>query len=523
MKNKIIMALLTACVAFISTSCDDFLTQDPKTALTAEEVFADLNNIEPLVLGLYTTWRNTKKDRGGFMFSLGTDESQQGAYQVLTEASQAGLDRYNSFLAPSNNALAQQWESRWPVISAAAQTIYSLQANQQDPERKNRLMGEASFIRGALMFEISQYWGDIPVIDIEKLSEYGTARQPLEIVYGTIVADLERAIQYLPITQADKRRATANAAKALLGKVYLYAPEASGFRDYGKARDLFKEVIDSNQHSLVTNYADLWNPNAPQPSESIFAFQFNNVWPDNNQIQWQMGSRAVANLSMVAPDNQGQYAYFGGYDLMVPTEYCYETVENGGLWEDGDLRKNESIRYDFTYKGRTPVIDSWMGGDELDPHVKKYEDVRLDGTGSFWYSGKNVYFLRYSDILLCYAETLNETGATGLAVTEVNKVRERAWGGALPVDKQWSGGMSQSEFRTKIMDERMRELCFEGWRRMDLIRTGNLVTLVSVRNKWAAESNAIQEFHNRYPIPRNEILQNPDISEADQNPGYTNN
>lgn len=513
MKANGILLKLMAFVLLISSSCSDFLQEEPQTALTQEEVFAELDNIEPLIIGLYTKWRDTKKDRGGFMFSLGTDESQQGAYQVRTEAGQAGLDRYDGFLAPSNTALTQQWDSRWPVISAAATSIYSLKANQQDPDRKNMLLGEASFIRAALVFEIAQYWGEIPVIDLDKLSEYGTARQPLPVVYGMIVSDLETAIAYLPETQGDHRRATRTAAQALLGKVYLYAPEESGFRDYEKAKEQFEAVISSGRHSLSSNYADLWDPSKPNPPESIYSFQFNNIWPDNNQIQWQMGSRSVANLD--------QYAYFGGYDLMVPTEYAYKSVDEGGVWEEGDLRREESIRYDFEYNGLTPVVEGWMGGDELDPHVKKYEDIRIDGTNSFWNSGKNVFFLRYSDILLCYAEALNELGNTGAAVTEVNKVRARAWGGNLPADKQW-GSMSQSEFRERILDERMRELCFEGWRRMDLNRYGKLVELVSERNQWARESGTISDFHKRYPIPQQEILQNEDIGPEDQNEGYSN-
>lgn len=519
-RNRIITTKLIALLLVVS-SCSDFLVEDPQTALTQEEVFGELNNIEPLIMGLYTSWRNTKKDRGGFMFSLGTDETQQGAYQVRTEAGQAGLDRYNGFLAPSNTALTQQWDSRWPVISAAATSVYSLRANQQDPPRRNRLLGEASFIRAALNFEITQYWGPIPIIDLDRLSEFGTARQPLNVVYGAIVADLQTAIEFLPESQTDARRATKTAAQALLGKVYLYAPEESGFRNYELAKEQFLAVINSGKHSLSTNYADLWDPSKPNPSESIFSFQFNNIWPDNNQIQWQMGSRAVANLPKIADGNEGQYAYYGGYDLLVPTAYCYSTVEEGGLWESGDLRKTASIRYDFQYKGRTPVVEGWMGGDELDPHVKKFEDIRLDGTNSFWYSGKNFFFLRYSDIILCYAETLNETGATALAVAEVNKVRTRAWGGTLPADKTW-GAMGQDEFRTKILDERMRELCFEGWRRMDLNRYGKLVDLVSARNQWANESGTIRPFHRWYPIPQTEILQNEDIGPEHQNEGYTN-
>lgn len=515
MKKKYSLIML-ALLVILSGSCKKFIIEEPQTALTEEQVFKSLDNIEPLVLGLYTSWRNTKKDRGGFVFTLGTDEAQQGAYQVRTDDRQAGLDRYNGFLTASNTALAEQWNSRWPVISAAAKVIYALSLNTEAPERKNRILGDASFIRAALNFEMSQYWGEIPLIDQAKFAEYGTKRQPLTLVYSSIVSDLENAVKYLPASQTDKRKATRGAALALLGKVYMYAPVSSGVRDFVKARDTFKQIVDAGTYQLVANYADLWNPAKPNSSESIYEFQFNNVYPDNNQTQWQMGSRSLAEID--------QYAYFGGYDLMVPTQYCYKDATAGGLWEAGDVRKSESIRYDFTYKGKTPVLNPAFGGDELDPHVKKYEDIRTDGALSFWLSGKNIFYLRYSDVLLCYAEALNETGATAQAVDLVNTtVRRRAWNNNLPDDKKWSAAMSQQDFRTAIMDERMRELCFEGWRRMDLIRTGKLVDLVKTRNKWTKESGSVQPFHNRYPIPLQEIKQNDDISEADQNPGYSNN
>lgn len=122
---------------------------------------------------------------------------------------------------------------------------------------------------------------------------------------------------------------------------------------------------------------------------------------------------------------------------------------------------------------------------------------------------------------MCYAETLNETGATSLAVDEVNKVRTRAWGGILPANKKWTT-MSQDDFRRRILDERMRELCFEGWRRMDLNRYNKLVDLVSLRNQWSRETGSISSFHHLYPIPLVEIIQNEDIDFEDQNEGYIN-
>ena len=80
--------------------------------------------------------------------------------------------------------------------------------------------------------------------------------------------------------------------------------------------------------------------------------------------------------------------------------------------------------------------------------------------------------------------------------------------------------MSQDEFRKKIMDERIRELFGENWRRFDLIRTGNFVAYVKARNKWAKRSGTISKIHERYPIPNEEIEQNEDMTSDDQNEGY---
>jgi tetratricopeptide (TPR) repeat protein len=513
MKNKIFVSVVIAATLGI-TSCSDFLDQGPKTALTQEQVFKDLDNLEPTIMGLYTQWRNIHKDRGNFVLSLGTDESQEGAYQANTEADQSGLDKYNGYLSPTNNAITSQWDSRWLIVSSAAQAIYALEAITTEPGRRDELMGEACFIRAALNFDLVQYWGEIPVIDLNLLSSLGTGRQSLDVVYANIISDLEKSVQFLPPAQSDKRRATKGAAQALLGKVYLYARAESGVRDYNKAITYFEQVI-SGGYQLVTNYNDLYDATKTNTSESIYEFQFTNIWPDNNQTQWQTGSRAAANMN--------QYCMFGGYDLMLPTEYCYRNIVDGGLWEEGDLRRDASIRYDFTYFGQTPEIPSGFGGDELNPHIKKYEDQRTDGVMSFWYSGKNIFYLRLADIYLCYAECLNETGKTSEAVNIVNnKIRSRAWGGTLPDSKKWSNGMSVEEFRVNIMNERMRELCFEGWRKMDLMRSGNLIKLVKERNKYAKASGTIAEFHNKYPIPLTEIKQNEDIEEDDQNPGYTN-
>lgn len=286
----------------------------------------------------------------------------------------------------------------------------------------------------------------------------------------------------------------------------------------------YETLIGSTGSGVAsTDLLDRWTPE-----------NTNNVYPDCNYWEFDCGSRACDSWF-------GQGCSFSGYDFLVPTPFAYKTVEEGGIWEDGDLRKEEALRYDFTYYTNkysedgtfeyvTPDLSKtqWTGTtDELEPHIKKYEDYRTDilsglGINNMWNSGKNFSMIRYADVLLLHAECLNELGQTSEAVRIVNnQIRTRAWGGNLPEDKKWNSGMSKDEFRDKVMDERLRELCFEGWRRIDLLRTNKFVELIKERNRWAKESGTIQDFHKRYPIPDTEIKTNDAFGPEDQNPGYS--
>ncbi len=497
--NGCILSLVLCAFLLQLSSCSKFLDEKPYTSLTEDQVYESEDNLKLLISGLYNQWRNTRRDRSALYMSMGTDEAKQGGQQMREGSEQPALDKYDGAMNPSNSIIASEWNKRWPVVSAAAKAVYY--APTAD------LKAQASFLRAAVNFELAMLWGPIPIIDVDNMKE---SRQPLSDVFPFIINDLQFAAENLPSTQTDKKLPTSGAALALLGKVYLYAPEESGVRDYNKAIEYFDKVIPN--YSLLPNYADLFNTALDQnSSEIIYAFQFRNIDPDNNMIQNQAGSRAVADLNT--------NVYFGGYDLAMPTPYYYEDV-----WEGltGDTRREASIRYDFTLPdGRKPGL-TWTGQvDELEPHIRKFEDIRTQGVQNFWFSGGLVYYLRLADILLCKAECLNEIGKTADAVNLVNStVRTRAFGGSLSGAEAWSTGMSQADFRTRILDERMRELGFEGWRRMDLIRTGNFVNYTKERNIWAKTSGTLQDFHQRYPIPEAELKQNENFKTEDQNPGY---
>ena len=511
-RNTIKTIAYALAFSFAGASCSDFLNEESKTAMTEEAVFSKIENIEPLVIGLYNSVIEVKKGRGSLMFNFGIDETKGGERQLWENPQFLYMDSYKG-LMPSNERLAEQWASRWPVVTAAAKAIYALSLTEEEPDKAKKLLGEASFVRGIFTYELAMLWGEVLIIDRAREKELGYRRQPLKDVWEFIINDLKNAAEYMPETQSDKKRATCWAGWMMLGKAYMSAPVETGLRDFDKARECFEKVMP--RYTLMNSYADLWDVDQPNCAESIFEFQFRKGWPNCNHWMNDLGSGAAYRTF-------DAICWFAGWDMIVPTPWAYSDVTDGGVWEEGDTRKEESIRYDFTYDGKPCKPMEGGAGDELLPHIKKFEDIRTNVEGSQpWESGKHFAYLRLGDVILCHAECLNELGRTAEAVTEVNdKIRARAWNWNLPADKKWNTGMSKEEFRTNILNERTRELSFEGWRRMDLIRTGNLVKYAKERNPSVQKANAMQDFHVLYPIPDTEIKGNKDISEEDQNPGY---
>ncbi len=101
----IVIALLLS--IFVSSCEDGFLKQDPQTSLSSEQVFEKPENVQAFVYGLYYQWRATRVNRKGFYTILGTDEAQQGEYQVRTNAMQAAFDKYDGYYDSENTSIAE--------------------------------------------------------------------------------------------------------------------------------------------------------------------------------------------------------------------------------------------------------------------------------------------------------------------------------------------------------------------------------------------------------------------------------
>ena len=485
MKTRYISAIILAGALLTATSCTDQLDQTNETALSEKQVYENMATAEKNVLNIYSSWKENYRDERCWLTLIGTDEIQAGALTALKEqtTTSAAWDWNCGYLNAENPKVQEMWNYRWPVIAKAADAINALEATHPAAGSKGeQLIAELSFIRGFLTLQSTMLWGRVPIEDGS--GNYG--RRSLKEVWQFII---------------------------------------DNFTEATKAAEAFRTVINSGKYQLDPDYADLFAYDTKKASSEVIMTQtFSNARGYANQVQFQIGSRAAQNWFTDG-------CYFAGYDHAVPTHYAYSSVSEGGLWEEGDKRRDASIRYDFSYNGVTPDLSTltWEGlgddYDELKPHIKKYEDYRTDknsglNISNMWLSGKSIPVLRYADVLLSYAECLNELNRTDEANTYVNQVRQRA-GVA-----NWTS-MTQEQFRTKIMDERMRELFGENWRRFDLIRTGKWEELVTKRNKWCERSVANGSFVKSnmiLPIPQTELNQNTQMRKEDgsmdQNEGY---
>lgn len=492
--KKIYYMLACLMPAFLG-GCSDFLEETPEDFMSAESSQVDESLIEAEIQGAYKSTLWFKNGRQAFIGISGTDEARGKTVEVNYWAEQGALDRYNTSLNADNWLTKWLWDSSYFGISRSNTAINAVR-NYSGNTEEWRLSkeSEARFVRAFDYFMLAQNFGDSPLIT-EETPLSATPNYPRvdkAEIYKYIIQDLEFCEQHL-ITEYRTGRPTVGAAKALLMKVYMYAPEDTGIRDYAKAKALFEEIEGLHVYELQPSYADLFDPAYENGIESVYEFQFE--YPDEpNTFQYFCGSRAL-----------DQFTVGGGFGIFLPSERYLS------LFDETDERFDASVRTEF-YDKNGNLLTSAADPEYIAPHCKKYEDYgRVMDAGS---SAKNMYFIRYADLILLYAECLLAENDLEGAKRQVMRVRDRAKASS-PITAQ-----TNEEMLDFIYEERMRELGMEGWRRMDLIRRGvdYFVEQVDTYNPFAKGN--VKPYHAFYPIPTNEINMNDGIGPEDQNEGY---
>lgn len=484
MKTFIVRYILILSFLVFFSSCEDFLNEVPQTDRSAENFYKTAPDFNNAVIGAYANFKHTGLYGNGginasmlWLTEVVSDNSTHGATKAVSNLSQFELDEFNISL--SNTVTTAAWTGNYIGIGRVNTILDKLPGASFDEALKTRYEGEARFLRAYFYFNLVRLFGDVQLIENSIDNPYGAnniVRTDASVIYDLIINDLTIAENNLPATipAVEAGRASAWAAKALLGKVYLTRnqPELAAAK--------LNEVIASGQFNLSTDYASTFSPATSYATNKdvILSVQYKTGLVGQGSGLWSELIPWGIPGTLFGTTGSG-----GGF--MQPTA----DMENA--YEPGDLRKDASMQ--ATYKTAN-------GADVNVRHVVKYKQTGPQAGDA----DSDLPLLRYADVLLMYAEALNEQGQTPAAEPFLNQVRARA-------GLAEKTGLNQADLALAIEQERRVELAFEGHRWFDLVRTGRYVEVMT------AKGYPVQEFHRLYPVPQRETDLNGQLT---QNPGY---
>ncbi|MBK9985261.1 MAG: RagB/SusD family nutrient uptake outer membrane protein [Saprospiraceae bacterium] len=487
MKKYIPFLFFTLLIAFYS--CDSFLELEPHSQSIAvantgadSVYFKSASELEAALAGAYGDFKNEYYQLD---YYVNGDAQADDAYAGGDNPDNFQIDDYQ--LDAVNRNVSRDWAYLYSTIGKVNNIINNAEeVTDPDltPSRKNEIIGEASFIRAFMYFQLVQLWGDVPLqlqevtsISAEKLPEIYAqifpARSSTAEVYAQIIADLETALTRVRVTATDKGFATVGAVNAVLAKVYATKEP----HDWSKVNQYCDAVI-SGGYSLLPTFDKLWDNSVENSAESIFEINYTGGPSDGN---WGV-------------------TIFRGKDwkkFNLPSNDLVAAFDA----ENDVIRKNASIFFDN-------VSGLWSDAhwpQTAYPFINKWRNFGGDGA-------QNYIFIRLADILLLKAEAENELGNTGTAADLVNQIRAR-------VHLNPTSATSQADMRLAIEKERRLELAFEGIRWFDLKRTGRAIEVMNNAKGVGGASLGYHLDENRlfWPIPQAELDKNSNLT---QNPGY---
>lgn len=540
-------------------SCDDLLEEDVYDAFTGDGFFTSVVSAE---LGLFGIYDALGSDRlYGRDYLLYYQQGSDQARHWRTKRGNPDDKLCNYEFLESNSILGNTWRALYNAVHRSNLVIDQVTllrdaaTDINDLASYNNILGDAHFLRGFLYFQLVRNWGDVPLklsSDVT-LQDLKSERDPQAAVYNQIEADILLAISLLPDAPNVKSnsRISKGAAQGIMARIYL---SWAGFpvNDTSKFQEAAKQslaVIQGGFHGLKLGINKLTVGN--EPFLDYFPEVYHDLADDTRDPTESMWEIHFA----IPSEDRGDASVVGGWHgITSATNSTYRRADPRWFSTPtfyNSFAVNDSLRRDWsitTFQIQTndlfvPIVTT---GDRAPKWgVGKFRRYLMSPTSSSNknYDTMNWPILRFADVLLMYAEGVNETMLNGGtlppgaslagAYDAVNQVRRRAMGkfsDNAEIDIAGSGG---TEFRQQIRDERAWELCFEKIRKPDLIRWGilgdkiaetdaALTSLGMTAEDAYYQADNFEPKHVLYPIPfAAEISQNPDILNTDpSNNGY---
>lgn len=533
---------------------EDFLQENPTSIIDPAALLTDKAGAEIYTVGAYDAARSALKSGNSGWLNL-------WGVMAVDEIVSPGWSRFKPIylhtVSPSDIIIRDIWENMYVnlnKVNSVIDRVGAMTEDQIDDDDKNKLVAQARFLRAIINFALVSSWENIPLIKNET-----TSLENLEVpqstpldVYMFIEEDLMFAKENLEESQG-AGRVTKGAAQAVLGRVYLQMT-GHPINDpsyFAKAETELKDVIDSGVYDLVDYYPDIFKVDKEQNEEVIFSFGFDGPGMDQGSaigtLYGPLGSvsngSANGNMWYVnwelagppsGPGNTGNWTSSNGKGGLPRNNHAFAQP-----YEDLDIRSRNNIAK--TNVNQSQWINNWpedgMFGDR---GQTTYGQARRLGRGAWkpwkWHNIRpsdwggdtpvDEIYIRYADVLLMHAEALNGqnklTQADADMTINLLRARARVWPNEVKtgVAADLVVGTQQHN-KDEILSERRKELCFEGWRRNDLIRNGVYYEAInSSQPIWSNSGNPQPQYtpHEiRWPIPASELQINPELV---QNEGY---
>ena len=465
MKKILVLASLAT---LLMTSCgDSFFDLEPASSVTIDKVYKTASDYNVAVIGCYAKLQS----QVNFYTECCEYRSDNLSLGAPTAGTQDRYDIDHFTEKPSNGILSSYWANFNNNVYRCNLLLDQIDGANFAENLKKQYKGEAMFIRALNYFNMYRIWGGVPATKhvVSAAEALKVARYSDEQMFDLIAGDLKEIVDnnYLPETysSADMGRATSGAAKALLGKVYLT------FHKWTEAKDILSQLI--GKYQLVSPIAQVFDVDNKNNNEIIFAVHFNKEIEGEGHSYW--------------------------YNLTNASDDTNQTSSLLNTFPTGDTRKD---------------LITYVQVEKTVRLMNKFYDTK---SPTFKTVGNDQILLRYADVLLMYAEALNEiqydASEGSLALKYLNAVRQRAGISNLTV-KQLP---TQEKFRKGILVERQREFPYEGQRWFDLVRMG------FAKSVMAENGVEIKDYQLLFPIPQQEIEKVGNKSILWQNPGYDNN
>jgi hypothetical protein len=485
MNNTRLYKIIGAIILIISfsTGCKKYTEVEPESGYTIPEVFTDVPNATMAVIGVYDELQG---DNGyGIRISMYYPyDSDEGIVSGNIDNGRRGIGRYQLLL--TNTEISNPFRQLYRGVEKANLAIeqipqMTLYTDGTDAEKKElkRLYAEALTLRAQFYFELIRNWGDVPAPMVPSYQQTSLflPRSDRDSTYDKLLTDLATAIDLLPwrTEVARNERITKGTAKALRARIALfrggYALRSNGNverrSDYLKYYEITKKECEElmarrDQHTLNPNFESIWR--------NVTSFTYD----PQGEILFEVGAGGgnsnsdsrMGNYDGPVLNNASRYGAGGGGITMLPNYfYAFDSV---------DTRRDVTITW-YAVPGASNV-KTMRQLTEL--NTGKYRrDWRVPLLpGTVLNVGYNWVMIRFADVLLMYAEAVNElNGApTAQAISAFEEVRKRAYRGNVgligttPTDK--------AGFYNAVANERYLEFGHEGIRKYDLLRWGQLAT-----------------------------------------------